>query len=45
MTTREFCQNSGLGYGTANRIISSLKEKGILSREGGNRDGKWALNL
>jgi ATP-dependent DNA helicase RecG len=45
MTIKEFCQKTGLGYGTVNKIIMALKEKGILSREGGNKNGKWVLKL
>jgi ATP-dependent DNA helicase RecG len=40
----EICNDTGLGRSTVAKLISSLVEKGIISRIGSTKKGFWALN-
>ena len=36
---------TGIGYSNVKRIVSDLKRRGCLVREGSRKDGKWAITL
>lgn len=44
VTIRRVCEITGMGYGTANNVVSSLKRKGLLTRDGSKKSGTWVVN-
>lgn len=42
-TIREIHEALSIGKSTVDRAVKSLKSKGILSREGGDKTGRWIL--
>ncbi len=45
MTQEKIAQSINKSSRTVKRIIDSLKEKEIISREGGKRFGFWKVNI
>ena len=43
ITTSELAQKTGIKFRTLQRYISQLQAQGILSREGGRKDGHWVV--
>ena len=43
LSASEMSQKTGMVAGTIQRDLASLHEKGILTREGGRKDGKWVI--
>jgi len=43
ITTSELAQKTGIKFRTLQRYISQLQAQGILSREGGRKDGRWVV--
>ena len=43
ITQNELQKKTGISLGTIKRILPKLQEKGILTREGGKRFGKWII--
>lgn len=42
-TTEEMKEKLGVSIATINRDITALKEKGVLTREGGDKGGRWII--
>lgn len=45
ITQKEIHEETGVSLGTIKRILPKLQEKGVLTREGNKRSGKWLINL
>ena len=43
LSASEMSQKTGMVTRTIQRDLASLHEKGILTREGGRKDGKWVI--
>ena len=43
VTVAEIAISMGVSAKTAERTIKSLKEKGVLAREGAKKNGKWII--
>lgn len=43
VTTSELAQKTGVKFRTLQRYISQLQSKGIVSREGGRKEGHWVI--
>lgn len=44
MTLNELALASGYSYGYIRKILSSLRTKNVIDRQGGNRYGRWLIN-
>lgn len=44
-TTKELEKECSISYRTVQRIISTLKEKGLLEREGSKKNGTWKVRI
>lgn len=44
VTQKVICEKTGIPVGTVKRILPRLQKKGIISRVGNNRSGKWTVN-
>ena len=45
ISLKELAGNPGISKGTIDRIIKSLKEKGILQRLGAKNNSTWKINI
>ena len=43
LSSSEMSQKTGMVTRTIQRDLASLHEKGILTREGGRKDGRWVI--
>ena len=43
-TQKVICEKTGIPVGTVKRILPRLQKKGVISRVGNNRSGKWTVN-
>ena len=44
VTQKVICEKTGIPVGTVKRILPRLQKKGVISRVGNNRSGKWTVN-
>ena len=44
ITQKRLHEKSGIPMGTIKRILPRLQRKGVISRVGNNRSGKWMIN-
>lgn len=44
VTQKAICEKTGIPVGTVKRILPRLQKKGVISRVGNNRSGKWTVN-
>lgn len=45
ITQKQIAESIGKSDRTVKRIVASLEEKGVISREGGKRFGFWKVNI
>ena len=43
ITTSELAQKTGIRFRTLQRYISQLQSLGVLTREGGRKEGHWVI--
>ncbi len=43
ITTSELAQKTGIKFRTLQRYVSQLQAAGIITREGGRKEGKWVI--
>lgn len=44
VTQKVICEKTGIPVGTVKRILPRLQKKGVISRVGNKRSGKWTVN-